>query len=75
MRKLFFLSILLFFLLIGNATKAAVDLDTDSDSLTDNQETLIYATDPQNPDTDGDGYLDGEEVKHGYSPRCGDRKN
>lgn len=27
-----------------------------------------YGTDPLNPDTDGDGYLDGDEIYHGYDP-------
>ncbi len=28
----------------------------------------LYGTDPNKPDTDGDGYLDGEEVTNGYNP-------
>jgi len=43
------------------------NLDSDNDGLPDWQEA-IYKTDPHNPDTDGDGYLDGEEVASGYSP-------
>ncbi|MFH1482518.1 MAG: hypothetical protein ABIE46_03290, partial [Patescibacteria group bacterium] len=27
-----------------------------------------YKTDPKNPDTDGDGYKDGDEVKNGFNP-------
>ena len=27
-----------------------------------------YQTDPEKADTDGDGYLDGQEVKNGYNP-------
>ncbi|MFA6253103.1 MAG: L,D-transpeptidase family protein [Patescibacteria group bacterium] len=49
-------------------------VDTDNDSLTDEQELSIYFTDPKNPDTDGDGYLDGEEIKNGYSPLFADKK-
>jgi hypothetical protein len=41
--------------------------DTDDDGLTDELETL-FGTDPANPDTDGDGYKDGEEVENGYNP-------
>ncbi|MEA2113751.1 MAG: hypothetical protein U9P63_03825 [Patescibacteria group bacterium] len=41
--------------------------DADYDGLTDWEEK-IYKTDPDNPDTDGDGYLDGEEVASGYDP-------
>ena len=42
-------------------------LDTDSDGLTDVEEAL-YGTDPQKPDTDGDHFLDGNEVFHLYNP-------
>ncbi|MBT4349346.1 hypothetical protein HOD19_01025 [bacterium] len=42
-------------------------LDIDNDGLT-HQEELLFGTDPNNPDTDGDGYLDGEEVNNGYNP-------
>lgn len=41
--------------------------DSDSDGLPDAAET-IYKTDPFDPDTDNDKYLDGEEVKNGYDP-------
>ncbi|MBI5913018.1 hypothetical protein HY839_01090, partial [Candidatus Azambacteria bacterium] len=41
--------------------------DPDNDGLK-NWEEEIYKTDPRNPDTDGDGYLDGEEVASGYDP-------
>ena len=36
--------------------------DTDSDGLSDNDETNTYGTDPMNPDTDGDGESDGDEI-------------
>ncbi len=42
-------------------------LDTDSDGLTDLEEAL-FGTDPKNPDTDGDGFLDGNEMFHLYNP-------
>lgn len=42
--------------------------DTDSDGLTDREEVQIYQTNPLNPDTDGDSYLDGNEVRDGYNP-------
>ncbi len=38
------------------------DEDSDHDGLTDDEE-YEYGTDPNNPDTDADGLLDGEEVK------------
>ncbi|MFH1745098.1 MAG: hypothetical protein ABH881_02945 [bacterium] len=43
-------------------------IDTDHDDLFDLEEVTIYKTDPNNSDTDGDGYSDGEEVKNGYNP-------
>ena len=43
-------------------------VDTDSDGLTDLEEILIYETDPRLPDTDSDGFLDGNEVFHRYHP-------
>jgi uncharacterized protein YpmB len=43
------------------------NLDSDMDGLNDNMEE-VYGTDKNNPDTDGDGYKDGEEVKNGYDP-------
>lgn len=44
-----------------------VFLDSDQDGLSDTEE-LVYKTDPENKDTDGDGYSDGTEVKSGYDP-------
>lgn len=41
--------------------------DTDSDSLTDSEENL-YGSNPNNPDSDNDGFLDGVEVFHLYNP-------
>jgi hypothetical protein len=42
-------------------------LDSDSDGLTDAEEPL-YRTDIHHPDTDQDGFLDGNEVFHLYNP-------
>ncbi|OGF23549.1 hypothetical protein A3D45_01890 [Candidatus Falkowbacteria bacterium RIFCSPHIGHO2_02_FULL_42_9] len=42
--------------------------DTDRDGLCDYEEKNIYGTDPRNPDTDGDGMKDGNEVKRGRNP-------
>lgn len=44
------------------------DVDTDGDGLSDVEEVTIYHSDPYNPNTDGDRFPDGEEVKNGYSP-------
>ena len=41
--------------------------DSDGDGLTDDLEGF-YGSNSNNSDTDGDGYLDGAEVKNGYSP-------
>lgn len=43
-------------------------LDSDNDGLTSAQEAQ-YGTDPNNPDTDGDGFKDGDEVSAGYNPK------
>jgi hypothetical protein len=42
--------------------------DSDNDGLTDAYEKLVSKTDPLNPDSDGDGMLDGWEVMWGYNP-------
>ncbi len=41
--------------------------DTDHDGLS-NEEEKTLGTDPNNADTDGDGYSDGVEVESGYNP-------
>lgn len=43
-------------------------IDTDNDGLSDYEEVTIYKTNPAKPDTDGDTFLDGAEVKGGYNP-------
>ncbi len=43
-------------------------LDSDFDGLTDQGELQRFKTDPAKPDTDGDGYLDGEEIILGSDP-------
>jgi hypothetical protein len=48
-------------------TEAAGNNDADMDGLSDTREA-VYGTDPNNPDSDGDGYLDGAEVDKGYNP-------
>ena len=42
--------------------------DSDDDGLTNYQEHVVYFTNPNLKDTDGDGFHDGYEVEHGYSP-------
>lgn len=43
------------------------NLDSDSDGLM-NLDEAEYNTDPNNPDSDGDGYSDREEINNGYNP-------
>ncbi len=45
------------------------DVDSDGDGLANFEEYYIWQTDPYNPDTDGDGYIDSIEIKYGYNPR------
>lgn len=52
----------------GTDLEIDMELDSDLDGLTDYEEINIYNTDPQDPDTDGDSYSDGEEVLNGYNP-------
>lgn len=42
--------------------------DTDNDRLSDWEERYLYATDPHETDTDGDGMADGYEILHGTDP-------
>ena len=46
--------------------------DKDNDGLTTYEEVFVYGTDPELPDTDGDGRPDGEEVWNGGDPLVGD---
>ncbi len=55
----------LFFPLFSQANGLA---DTDGDNVPDVDEIEIYKTDPEDPDTDGDGYSDWTELNNGYSP-------
>lgn len=51
----------------AQAPLASPDTDTDHDGLS-NKEESYWNTDFQNPDTDGDGFKDGEEVASGHDP-------
>lgn len=51
----------------ANTFNELANKDSDRDGLKDWEETL-WKTDPQNPDTDGDGTPDGAEVKEGRNP-------
>lgn len=48
------------------------DGDRDYDGLSTREERRQYRTDPDNPDTDGDGLRDGEEIARGTSPLFAD---
>ncbi len=48
-----------------NPLEFCVDSDVDGLPLSFEQR---YGSDPENPDTDEDGYYDGEEVRNGYNP-------
>ena len=43
--------------------------DTDGDWLLDGDELYVYATDPENADTDYDGICDGDEIDYGFDPK------
>jgi hypothetical protein len=46
---------------------AVLLFDRDEDGLPDDAERR-FRTDPDDPDTDGDGFTDGDEVRNGYNP-------
>ncbi|MEK6775749.1 MAG: thrombospondin type 3 repeat-containing protein [bacterium] len=52
----------------GDGVGDLCDNDSDNDGLTDTEESNTYGTNPLNPDTDGDGYIDGLEQKLGSDP-------
>ena len=65
MRKIL---ILILFLLPFNMVFANGFVDTDNDGVPDKDEIEIYKTNPDNPDTDDDGYSDFIELNSGFSP-------
>ncbi len=46
----------------------AINKDSDKDGISDYDEVNLYNTDPFNPDSDGDSFIDGTEVMAGYDP-------
>ncbi|MFC1612814.1 hypothetical protein ACFL23_00605 [Patescibacteria group bacterium] len=52
-----------------NLGTSVFQIDTDEDGLSDREEIEVYKTDPLNSDTDGDMYLDGNEIEKGYNPK------
>ena len=53
----------------------ASNADTDADGLSDSAEIRVYKTNPLDPDSDDDTYLDGAEVRAGYDPNGTGRLN
>ncbi|NQZ82503.1 MAG: hypothetical protein HRT52_15950 [Colwellia sp.] len=51
------------------------NIDADGDGLTDQDETNIYGTDPDQGDTDSDGMPDGWEVEYDLEPLTDDAMN
>lgn len=43
-------------------------IDSDGDGISDFDEINLYKTDPNNPDTDNDGFNDGIEIIRGFNP-------
>lgn len=66
--SLVFLSLLIIFLFSGDLALANNLPDADKDGVPYKDETTVYFTNPDNPDTDGDGYNDRLELINGYSP-------
>lgn len=51
----------------NSITNKNIFLDSDQDGLS-NDEEKAYGTNPNNADSDGDGYTDGVEISSGYDP-------
>lgn len=58
--------------LSASQVRAAEIVDTDGDTISDEIEQKL-GTDPNNIDSDADGYPDGIEVANGFNPLAGDR--
>jgi uncharacterized protein YfaP (DUF2135 family) len=53
---------------LDNVSYVHTGPDSDGDGLPDAYETLIFGSDPNDPDTSGDGILDGDAVAYGMDP-------
>jgi lipoprotein-anchoring transpeptidase ErfK/SrfK len=60
--------------IMASFSVSSTPYDLDADGLNDTEEAIIYHTNPDLRDTDGDGYADGVEIKYGFSPLHGDNK-
>lgn len=66
--KKFALSAAAFLVIIFSPSILSFEIDSDGDGLFDREEIEIFRTDPNSPDSDGDGFNDGVEVSHGFDP-------
>ncbi len=73
MKKIAFLLILGLFISSPSYVVKAAAIDSDHDGLVDEQEAQ-FKTDIHNPDSDGDGFVDGLEVASGYNPASKDTR-
>jgi len=53
----------------SSRTPTDIVKDSDEDGISDFDEVEVYQTDPMNPDTDNDGFIDGIEIVRGFDPR------
>lgn len=73
MKSYFLVAAIILTSLIFPKVAFGIENDADNDGLSDIEETTKYFTDPNNPDTDGDSYWDGNEIANNYSPLAGNR--
>jgi hypothetical protein len=73
MRKISLFITLGLLLITATPVLASPLLDTDKDGLIDSQE-LQFHTNPNLPDSDGDGYVDGLEIANGFDPLSAEPK-
>jgi hypothetical protein len=66
--RLKYLLLIVLACLLTAPVSAGTGLDSDRDGVPDDDEIKIYHTNHFNPDTDGDGYNDWQELNSGYSP-------
>lgn len=53
---------------IAEFFNSTISIDTDCDGLTDDEEIYLYGTDPNESDTDEDGFSDFDEINFGSDP-------
>ncbi|MFH0853986.1 MAG: L,D-transpeptidase family protein [bacterium] len=62
------ISALAFMVILISPVLADTKTDSDIDGILDKDEIEIYCTNPEDKDTDNDGYSDWQELNNGYSP-------